>query len=98
MNSVRGCFAQGGEAARRLWGRRCARSYGGCERASDRVPDVLGDLEVAQHGAVGALLVGLAQVHVSNSTCTTALIQEFMCPYMYLCKSGRYLGPASATS
>ena len=38
----------------------------------DGVPDVLGDLQVAQHGAVGALLVGLAQVHVSNSTRTVA--------------------------
>ena len=32
------------------------------------LPDVLGNLEVAQGGAVAALLFGLAQVHVSNDT------------------------------
>ena len=43
----------------------------------DRVPDVLGDLEVAQHGAIGALLVGLAQVHVSNGTRTIAVYEKY---------------------
>ena len=36
----------------------------------DGDPEALGDLEVAEDGALGALLVGLAQVHVSNYTCS----------------------------
>ena len=32
----------------------------------DRVPDVLGDLQVGQRAAVDALLGGLAEVHVSK--------------------------------
>ena len=63
----------------------------------DRVPDVLGDLQVAQHGAIGALLVGLAQVHVSNDTRRFSDLQVLHPPYMYLCNSGRYLAITSTT-
>ncbi len=63
----------------------------------DRVPDVLGNLEMAQHGAVGALLVGLAQVHVYNDARTLHVSQALLPLCMYLSSFSRYLAMTSAT-
>ena len=41
----------------------------------DRVPDAFGDLKMAQGGAIGAGLLGLAQVHVCDGTCLNRLKQ-----------------------
>ena len=61
-----------------------------------RVPDVLGNLEAVKHGAVGALVFGLAPVHVPNDTRPIIDTHELVLRYMYLCNFNRYPGPAIA--
>ena len=64
-----------GEAAQALGGLRDIAASAVIDDADagallDGIPDVLGELEVAQDGTVGTFLLGLAQVHVSHFTDT----------------------------
>ena len=52
------------------------------------VPDVLGDLEVGEGGAVGAFLSGQSQVHVPDYTPVGPRKSIVLCQSMYLCISG----------
>ena len=63
-----------GEAAQAFCGAGVVAAPGVIDDANARafpsgVPHVFGNLEVAQYGAVGALLVGLTQIHMCNDTC-----------------------------